>query len=160
MSLSGRDFPDKRDLNSGSPGAKMTRKSYSWLPKSLGWIGNAVNSNHLCPAPFTFSENRNNNNNNNNNSQQQQSKMSDSEDSLLDSAYKKLVDSSSSTIGADLLVLIWRSAVISCSRRLRSRSASLNSISSAWHWKKRSSMLISRILRPCTKTRKRCTPCS
>jgi hypothetical protein len=28
--------------------------------------------------------------------------MSDSEDSLLDSAYEKLIDSSSSTVGADL----------------------------------------------------------
>jgi hypothetical protein len=29
------------------PGAKITRKSYSQLPKSLGWIANAVNSNQL-----------------------------------------------------------------------------------------------------------------
>ena len=49
-SLSGRDFPDKRDLNSGLPGARMTRKSYSRLPKSLGWIANAANSNLLPHA--------------------------------------------------------------------------------------------------------------
>jgi hypothetical protein len=56
MSLSGRDFPDKQALNSGSPGAKMTRKSHSWLPKSLGWIGNAVNSNQLPHTLHFFSK--------------------------------------------------------------------------------------------------------
>jgi hypothetical protein len=34
----------------------MTRKSYSWLPKSLGWIGNAVNSNQLPRALHFFSK--------------------------------------------------------------------------------------------------------
>jgi hypothetical protein len=73
----------------------MTRESYSWLPKSLGWIGNAANSN-LLPRTLHFISKQQQQQ-----QQQQQLKMSDSEDSLLDSAYEKLVDSSS-TVGADL----------------------------------------------------------